>query len=146
MAIDTVRRFWSSCTFYSLITPSVMELCYNLRYVHRHGRAGEYPWSFRQTAVYQRSSTNSVHSRWIFLQPPSDMDSSLAEIVARSQPSSTEKYFHEPLYTHIILLLSTEREWRQFLTDLEGEVEALVSHTCRTFWPSSDFILIKIEE
>jgi hypothetical protein len=105
----------------------VSELCYNVRYMYHHGRAGEYPWSFRQTAVYQRSSVRNSRSRWIFLHPPSTIESSLADIFANEPTTNMRDYICEPLYAHLLLLLSTESGWRPFLEHLETEVEDLVS-------------------
>jgi hypothetical protein len=106
-----------------------LELCYNLRYVHSHGRSGEYPWSFRQTAVYQANGGCSHQSRWVFLHPPSAVESNLANIFADSQSANMADYTKEPLFSHLLLLVSTEGSWRDFLAHLESEIEALVSRS-----------------
>ncbi|KAH7092039.1 hypothetical protein FB567DRAFT_516346 [Paraphoma chrysanthemicola] len=101
------------------------ELCYNIRYMYRHGRKDEYPWSVRHTAVYQQKSDDGFSSRWIFFQPPGTVQSSLARVFGDPNLNKTNNLIAEPLFVHLLLLVAVESSWRLFIAELEGEIEIL---------------------
>jgi hypothetical protein len=96
-----------------------------VRYVFRHGRPDEYPWSFRQTAVYHKGCIGQVKSTWIFLQPPVALKIGLEGMAADRQVEDMSCSY-QPLLVHLLLLHATESGWRSFITDLECDVEKLV--------------------
>jgi hypothetical protein len=53
----------------------------------------------------------------------------LEDIFADSQSADMANYTKEPLFSHLLLLVSIEGSWRDFLAHLEGEIEALVSRS-----------------
>jgi hypothetical protein len=50
----------------------LLELCYNVLYMERHGRNLDDPWSLRQTGVYYQQSVELHPSRWILVNPSTD--------------------------------------------------------------------------
>jgi hypothetical protein len=99
--------------------------------MYRHGRPNEYPWSIRHTAVYHLRGDDGFSSRWIFLQPPKTVESTLASIFDDANSNMSSTLVIEPLFIHLLLLAVVESSWRLSLVELEREIETLVSHISR---------------
>ena len=112
------------CAFsFSNVSLVLQELCYNVRYVERHGRKGEYPWSFRQTALYHKWNESTGTSMWILLQPPDVIKRNLARAFGNDNNESSRFHWKTPFFTHMMILLTTEAGWRAFVIELEKQIE-----------------------
>lgn len=102
------------------------ELCYNIRYVERHGRGTGDPWSLRQTGIYQQYYPVVKRSVWILLEPSKTLQERLRAILD-SKPTNSDVAERNPMLLHTLILFMTASNWGSYLDDLDSEVKALVS-------------------
>ncbi|KAL2011099.1 hypothetical protein VTN00DRAFT_3817 [Thermoascus crustaceus] len=95
------------------------ELCYDLRYFERNGRAGEFPWSLRQTGVYQQLDLSTGRSVWILLKPSDSMKKTLEENLESLADNNL------PLLHHTVFIAASLRSWRDYLAHLDTELQRL---------------------
>ncbi|KAF3915121.1 hypothetical protein ABW20_dc0101511 [Dactylellina cionopaga] len=109
----------------------VHELCYNLRYIEKIDRDGEYPWVFRQVALYHQQNADLI-PKIILLQPPKK----LADYVMERLEATTSYIDQKKGVTnHVDLLFAidlmalrlAEQNWRPFLNHIEAEYNIYVS-------------------
>lgn len=101
-----------------------VELAYNLRYAHKHGRQLRDPWSIRHSAIYQRCEQKTKSTCCVIIQPSEAFYCQLKQLLhlngARSAPAITA-------VIHSAFLWDTERNWRQYINYLEKDLSTLVS-------------------
>jgi hypothetical protein len=85
----------------------------------------EYPWSFRNVALYQKFDEKNSTSRWILLQPPRKLKTALKNLFENTHDSH-ERTRQNFLLIHLLICLITEAGWRPFIADLEKEIDTLV--------------------
>ena len=107
------------------LTQSLLEFCYNVRYVERHGRAEPDPWSLRQSGIYQRHFFCDNRSIWILIQPSSTICRLLKEKLRQciTEPSKVDL---NPVAGHLVILLAAARTWKEYIDDLRTEADLLV--------------------
>ncbi|KAF8251002.1 hypothetical protein K440DRAFT_638836 [Wilcoxina mikolae CBS 423.85] len=103
------------------------EFCYCLRYVAKHDREQQNPWSLRQTAVYQRYDSTSQSSKWILIQPSESLRVELAEyleseVIMTGSAIIADCNAHT---VHVMIFSSTERGWREYMNYLQAELNVL---------------------
>ena len=106
-------------------TKNSPEVCYNIRYMERNERKRGSPWSLRQTGVYQRYNTLTERSAWILLQPSDYMRRRLSEPL-RHDSSFVTGIPVNPFYLHGIFLYASERNWTDWIEEIQQEMESLV--------------------
>ena len=104
----------------------IWEFCYNLRYVERNGRNHGDPWSLRQTGVYHSYDYKSQKSIWIILQPSTYVLEHI-ENVLRTLPRDDSLSRGGYMLLHCFILSSMERNWRDYIEDLQTRLDGLVS-------------------
>ncbi|KAF6236137.1 hypothetical protein HO173_005766 [Letharia columbiana] len=95
------------------------ELCYLLRYPARHGRKSGYPFSLRQTAVYQRFDDVRKTSKWIFVQAPDDFSNELRNSLSSGNQERSPRDIHRCAFA------LAEQEWRDYICYLDAELRVL---------------------
>ncbi|CZR63125.1 uncharacterized protein PAC_13022 [Phialocephala subalpina] len=99
-----------------------LEMAYNLRYAHKHGRQLRDPWSIRHSAIYQRCEQKTESTCCIIIQPSEAFYCQLKQLLhlngTRSAPAITA-------VIHSAFLWDTERNWRQYINYLEKELSTL---------------------
>jgi hypothetical protein len=113
---------------------SLLEFCYNVRYVERHRRAEPDPWSLRQSGIYQRHVFCDNRSIWILIQPSSTICRLLKEKL-RQCVTGPGKVDLSPMAGHMIILLAAARTWNEYIDDLRAEADLLV---CRHHYNSDN--------
>ena len=96
------------------------EFCYAIRYIVQNGRSTGPSWSMRQSAVYQQFDTHRRSSTWILLQPSADAQRRFNEIQRDSVRSTN------PMIFHVAFLFSTMYYWKDYITSIRAELDALV--------------------
>lgn len=111
----------------------MIEICYNIRYASKNGRSTGSPWSLRHTAVYEHHDLTSGSSRWIVVQPSDSVKARMIEYLGSdffTASMKTEKAARlDPLRFHSAVFVSAERDWRDYINDLENELKLLVGFT-----------------
>lgn len=102
------------------LTLVISELCYLLRYPARHGRKSGYPFSLRQTAVYQRFDDVRKTSKWIFVQAPDDFSNELRNSLSSGNQERSPRDIHRCAFA------LAEQEWRDYICYLDAELRVLV--------------------
>jgi len=97
------------------------ELCYNFRYVAANGRSTGFPWSIRQTTVYQRLDMSTGCSNWILIQPERTVKKRFQE-VSRSCSGVLSKQM-DP---HLVFLFAALSDWKPFIGYLRTILQGLV--------------------
>ena len=99
-----------------------LEICYVLRFVEKHGRAGlSDPWSIRKTGIYQQYHFEAGRSRWILIQAPQATRNRLKSIL-EEEGDRTGQTEHHPVAVHLLFLLSCEQKWKSYLEYLSEEL------------------------
>lgn len=99
------------------------DICYNIRFVERHGRDGlKDPWSFRQVAVYHSYDYERKKCSWVFIQLPKAV---IASIVREAKP-------HSPLLIHWLIRHYCASEWRWYINYLSDLVSTMRDVSCFT--------------
>jgi hypothetical protein len=101
---------------------TLLEICYNIPYVHRPGRNLSDPWSLRQTGVYQQLCNGLQTSRWILLNLSESTKLHLKDFV-ESRPNCCH------LALHAELLLTLGSNWAEYIEYLSSELRKHVSDT-----------------
>ena len=101
------------------------EVRYNIRYMERNERKRGSPWSLRQTGVYQRYDTLTERSAWILLQRSDYMRRRLSEPLRHDSDFVTGIPLN-PFYLHRIFLYALERNWTDWIEEVQQEMELLV--------------------
>lgn len=101
--------------------PRKTEICYNLHYMTQNGRNRGDPWSLRQTGVYQKSHLSTGTSAWILMQLAADTRAHLEKRLAGRGVS-----LQNPMQLHTLILLSTARNWTDYLEHLDTQLTELV--------------------
>jgi len=109
-------------SFWIKIDTSFLDLCYNVRYPAQVNKGSEYPWVFRQLAIYQSYTPSTSSSQWILLQPSVSIEESLARMLDHSRHDALER----ELLINVMILESTEAHWRAYINYMESEINALV--------------------
>lgn len=105
---------------------TIIELCYVLRYVEKHGRIGlSDPWSFRKTGIYQQHHFEEGNSQWILIQVPQATLKRLERILEEDSNRSGQTE-HSPVAVHLLFLLSCEQKWKTYLDYLSEELSSIV--------------------
>lgn len=104
----------------------ITEFCFNFRYIDRHGRRASTPWSLRQTAVYQKLNFQDYNSIWMILQPPTNTYERVLIALEKQQKEQYE-ISTNPMQFHLLFLLRTVANWKEYLSDLNDELIQLVS-------------------
>jgi hypothetical protein len=106
-----------------------LEFCYCLRYIAKHGREQQNPWSLRQTAVYQRYDSTSRTSKWMIIQPSERLQVELTEYLELKDTitGSVTITSCDAHTVHAMVFSSTERNWREYMNTLQRELSILVS-------------------
>lgn len=104
----------------------IIEFCFNVRYIVRHGRCASTPWSLRQTAVYQKLNFQDYKSIWMILQPPTNTYGRVMATLEKHQNEQCE-ISTNPMQFHLFFLLGTIANWKEYLSDLNDELMELVS-------------------
>ncbi|KAF8242913.1 hypothetical protein K440DRAFT_91584 [Wilcoxina mikolae CBS 423.85] len=100
------------------------EFCYNIRYAAKNGRkTNGSPWSIRHMAIYEQHDSTLGSSRWIMVQPSDDYKAQVVEYLD-SEVSATGGTI-DPLVLHAMLFDSSERDWKDYINDLEEELKVL---------------------
>ena len=107
-------------------TNDIEEIMYNLRYVDKHNRELNNPWSLRQTAVYQKYTSETRASTWILLQPSEQAYKSLRNNMATT---GNLVYDISIFWLHNIIFRSTEKNWRHYINYLQSNFQSLVRLT-----------------
>lgn len=81
----------------------------------------------RHMAVYHQFDMNAQRSTWIILQPPTIIKDRLSAALNASYQENTERLANTFIELHLFCFVSTERRWREYLKDLEAELNKLVS-------------------
>jgi hypothetical protein len=110
----------------SLTDSNDQEFCYNLRYVERNGRNQGNPWSLRQTGVYHSYDRKSQKSIWIILQPSTFVLENIEHFV---RSLTQDDFLSRGAYIllHCFILSSMEKNWRDYIEDLQARLNNLVS-------------------
>ena len=92
--------------------------------MERNERKRGSPWSLRQTGVYQRYDTLTERSVWILLQPSDYMHRRLSEPLNKNDFMTGIPL--SPFYLHGIFLYASERNWTDWIEDVQHRIESLV--------------------
>lgn len=115
--------FLSATTSMPLRPLTCVDICYNVRFVERHGRDGlTDPWSFRQAAVYHSYSYERRTCSWVFVQLPKSLR---ARLKREGRPLS-------PLLIHVLIHRYCASEWRWYINYLSDLVSKMVSIVCQS--------------
>ena len=111
---------------------TLTEVCYKIQYVERNGRDRGDPWSLRQVGIYQKLSSESGRSIWIFTRLPDilrvRLQQNLIEAAGRDQ---------SPMKFHAVLITVLGRNWAAYIEDLYSQLADLVS-LAQSFRPSKN--------
>lgn len=116
--------------FHNHISPDATEgyyyeICYNLHYMAKNGRNRGDPWSLRQTGVYQKSYLSTGRSAWMLMQLAADTRIHLEEkLKSGGAPTQNLMQFHT------LILLSTGRNWTDYLEHLDAQLTELDEKSC----------------
>lgn len=88
-------------------------VCYNLRYLEKHGRDTRDPWSWRQSVFYHDYDMGCATSSWIIIQPPERWKAGLNDVDLHKQA--------HPLSLHLRSLSSASANTREYLEYMSGE-------------------------
>ncbi|KAK6523675.1 hypothetical protein TWF281_001650 [Arthrobotrys megalospora] len=100
----------------------VTELSYVVRYVERHDRSPQNPWSVRQIGVCQQNVVGTEDSVWVLLQPSQSVYNELKDTLERrAQNGSTSP--EDSCSLHLDILESLASSWADYVEWSWGEVD-----------------------
>jgi hypothetical protein len=103
-------------------TEITLEICYQFKYPERNNATRGFPWSMRNTEVYNSlSTTERGKCFWLILHPMNAAEAQLrieTEIAGHERGQRLEA---NPVYLHLLLLTTYIDNWRDFLSYL-GEI------------------------
>lgn len=79
-------------------------------------------------AVYHQFDVTLQESVWILLQPSESVKSRLHAALQASRQTKEGRGANAFVELHLFYFMSTERRWREYITDLESELNKLVSY------------------
>ncbi|KIW23674.1 uncharacterized protein PV07_11854 [Cladophialophora immunda] len=105
------------------------ELCYCIRYVHKHGRDPKKPWSLRQLGVYQQSQGSDQPPTWILVQPPERLEQRLRNILlATVKDRGNMQTINAVL--HLVVLSTALSNWDEYIDYSRKELTELDDKAC----------------
>ncbi|KAH7136338.1 hypothetical protein EDB81DRAFT_801965 [Dactylonectria macrodidyma] len=107
-----------------------LNLCYNLRYVEKHGRPSSSLWSLRQVGVYHSFDPTSNQETIILLQPPDSIYKYLKQSYTSSNIQDCGHHHQHPMDFHVAVLLRTLNNWDEYIEDLRGDLIQLDDKVC----------------
>jgi hypothetical protein len=105
-------------------TNNVKEIVYNIRYVDKHHRQLQNPWSIRQTGVYQSYVSKTKCSVSIVLQPSERAYCRIRDEMMREVHLACD--IASVFGIHSIIIQNTQQNWRQYINYLQKELLVLV--------------------
>jgi hypothetical protein len=118
---------------------SLAEFCYNLRYVEKNDRNRGNQWSLRQTGVYQRVDLKCHRSTWILLQPSNYVRKRLEENLKHQKKGSCS-FEENPMILHTLFLSAAESNWREYIADLQSQLDVLVRDWNLLCFPQTELL------
>jgi hypothetical protein len=119
------------------VLKSLAEFCYNLRYVEKNDRNRGNQWSLRQTGIYQRVDLKCHRSTWILLQPSNYARKRLEENLKHQKKGSCS-FEENPMLLHILFLSAAESNWREYIADLQSQLDELVRDWNLLYFPLTE--------
>lgn len=104
-----------------------VELCYNIRYVEKHGRQQSCRWSLRQFGIYQSFNPATRHQILIFIQPPDSIYQYLKRHINTPEATDDRGIGLHPISIHAANLSRALNNWDEYIEDLRSELMQLVS-------------------
>jgi len=106
-------------------------------YVERNGkRPPRDIWSFRQTGVTHKFSSERCSSQVVVIHP-NDEAVAQSKLEALAESSNTAQLTQHPLTVHLVILLSYMAHWQDYLESLASDLEQIVSKCSIQFMQSS---------
>ncbi|KAH7198913.1 uncharacterized protein B0J16DRAFT_392732 [Fusarium flagelliforme] len=109
------------------------DICYSIYHFELHGRALDDPWSCRQSAIYQKYSSNNARSDFIIIQPPARFSS-----YTTGQP--------HPMTLHLEFISACISNWQNYMNYVSKRLEpCLFADLSSFFWDrtwSSAFLIV----
>jgi len=102
-----------------------LELCYCIRYVHKHSRDPKKPWSLRQIGVYQQSQSSEGPSAWILVQPPEQLDQQLRSFITNNRRDNGNVQTRNTML-HLAVLSAILSNWDEYIDYSRKELINLV--------------------
>ncbi|KAK6337823.1 hypothetical protein TWF696_001302 [Orbilia brochopaga] len=121
---------------------SLSELSYVVRYVERHDRSPQNPWSVRQIGVYQQM-IGDEKSIWVLLQPSDNVYHGLRDVLENRATSSTDLQRNSCLL-HLDVLESVTSSWGDYIEYSWAEADKLDDKAClseMSFDKKNDYIV-----
>jgi len=101
------------------------EICYQFMYVERNGkRPPRDIWSFRQTGVTHKFSSERCSSQVVVIHP-NDEAVAQSKLEALAESSNTAQLTQHPLTVHLVILLSYMAHWQDYLESLASDLEQI---------------------
>ncbi|KAK6527506.1 hypothetical protein TWF694_004489 [Orbilia ellipsospora] len=107
---------------------SFSEISYVIRYVERHDRSPQNPWSVRQIGVYQQI-LGLGKSTWVLLQPPDNVYHRLKDSLENRATTSKNIPINSCLL-HLDILESVSSSWSDYIEYSWSEVDKLDDKAC----------------
>jgi len=96
-------------------------------YIERNGRRPPRDiWSFRQTGVTHKFSSDRCSSQVVVIHP-NDETVVQSKLEAMAESSNTAQLTQHPLAIHLFILLSYLANWEDYLESLASDLEQSVS-------------------
>ncbi|EPS45939.1 hypothetical protein H072_99 [Dactylellina haptotyla CBS 200.50] len=108
--------------------PEVTELSYVVRYVERHNRSPQNPWSVRQIGVYQQVRRYNEDETWIILQPSENVYLRVKNILENGSP--TRNTDEKSCFMHLEILELVAGGWGDYIEWAWAEVDKLDDKAC----------------
>lgn len=110
--------------------PEKVELCYNIRYVEKHGRQQSCRWSLRQFGIYQSFNPATRHQILIFIQPPDSIYQYLKRHINTPEATDDRGIGLHPISIHAANLSRALNNWDEYIEDLRSELMQLDDKAC----------------
>lgn len=96
----------------------------------KNGRSLEFPWSRRQSAIYESYEAETDRRVWLVIQPSEAME---AQILHRFDQRATLSDRRDSVNFHVSGFLATETTWREYMNALEVDLTKLVGRDVNRF-------------